>query len=475
MRNTLDSEPLDDHLPIRDATDAQAPEPSMYGAISGRIVVGRYVLQVGETSGAVLREAASPERPHIRPRPTPILLRPRSIRGLLNRRAELAAAVSALDAGLPVEVSGEPGIGKTAVLRQLAHHSPAASFVDGLVYLSARHQASADLLQLLFDAFYESDTLCKPTEAEIRRGLHEKRALILLDDVTLTEHELERVLDIAPRSAFAVVTRERRLLGEVRSVPLTGLPAEDALALLEREIERPLEETELSAAADLCAAVGGHPLRILQAAALIRERVVSRNGWGPDVTPEGLVTDLLASLDDKHRPALSVLAALPGVPLQAQHISGLAEIPDIESSLTMLVRRGLVVSGESRYRLAAGVGDRLRRTEDLKPGVNRAITYFTAWAERHRRDPDKLLEVSEALLRVQQCAADARRWGEVLRLGRLLEGALAIGARWGAWALTPEQKRLVTDRLKAGRSIKSGRGPRASASQAWRARRWGRQ
>jgi hypothetical protein len=68
--------------------------------------------------------------------------------------------------------------------------------------------------------------------------------------------------------------------------------------------------------------------------------------------------------------------------------------------------------------------------------VNRAITYFTAWAERHRRSPDVLLEESEALLRVQQCAADARRWGEVLLLGRLLEGALVLGARWGAWAIT---------------------------------------
>ena len=70
--------------------------------------------------------------------------------------------------------------------------------------------------------------------------------------------------------------------------------------------------------------------------------------------------------------------------------------------------------------------------------MNRAITYFTAWAERHRRSPDILLEESEALLRVQQCAADARRWGEVLLLGRLLEGALVLGVRWGAWAIALE-------------------------------------
>ena len=103
-----------------------------------------------------------------------------------------------------------------------------------------------------------------------------------------------------------------------------------------------------------------------------------------------------------------------------------------------LVRRGLVLGTQSRHQLADGVGDQLRRTEDLKPWVNRAITYFTAWAERYRRNPDNLLEESEALLRVQQYATDARRWGEVLRIGQLLEGALVAGARWGAWGIVLE-------------------------------------
>src|SRR5262249_40578083 len=154
------------------------------------------------------------------------------------------SALSALDAALPIEIIGEPGIGKTAVLRHLAHQPRAASFVDGIVYLTARHQSSSDLLQLIFEAFYESGQICKPTEAAIRRGLQDKQAMILLDDVHLAQHELEQVLDIAPRSAFAVATRERCLWGEVRSLALKGLPAEDAVLLLEREIERSLDITE---------------------------------------------------------------------------------------------------------------------------------------------------------------------------------------------------------------------------------------
>ncbi|RPI57451.1 MAG: hypothetical protein EHM55_01765 [Acidobacteria bacterium] len=411
----------------------------MYGGIIAQIAAGRYVLQIGDPCGAVIREASHTERAHIRPRPTPILVRPRVIRSLVDRRTDLAAALSALDAGIPVEASGVPGIGKTAVLRHLAHHPRAASFVDGIVYVSARHQSSLDLQQLLFEAFYETDECCKPTEAEIRRGLQDKQALILLDDVSLAQDELEQVLDVAPRAAFVVATRERRLWGEVRSLDLNGLPSEDAVLLLEREIERSLDVTERSAAVCLCTAIRGHPLRILQAAAVIREQGISLDGWARIITPASVIVNLMASIDEKQRRVLLALAALPGVPLRALHVSGIAEVTDIEPSLRALVRRGLVVSSQSRHRLAYGVGDRLRRTEDLKPWANRAVTYFTAWAERYQRSQDILLQEAEALLCVQQYASDARRWGEVLHLGRLLEASLVVAARWGAWALTLER------------------------------------
>jgi len=419
--------------------DGHVQPPSLYGAIAGRIAVGRYVLQIGEQSGGVVREASRAERAHIRPRPTPILLRPRLIRGLLDRRMELAAALSALDAGLPIEVSGEPGVGKTAILRQLAHHPRAASFVDGIVYLAARHLSSDDLLQLIFEAFYESDEICKPTAAEVRRGLQDKQALILLDDVQLAQHELEQVIDIAPHSLFAVATRERCLWGEVRSIPLKGLPVDDAVLLLEREIERAPDASEPSAARSLCASLEGHPLRIQQAAALIREQGISLDECARNIVPAGLVTELMAWIDAKERRALLALTAVPGVPLQVQHVSSIADVPDVEPLLMTLVRRGLVVSSQSRHQLAEGVADQLRRSADLNPWMNRGITYFTAWAERYRRSPGDLLDESEALLRVQQAATDIRRWGEVLRLGRLLEGALVIGARWGAWTIALER------------------------------------
>ena len=445
-----------DHCAALLPAEAASPvrEACLHGAIAGQIAAGRFVLQVGEPCGVLIGQAAGSEQAQVRPRPTPILLSPRVIRRLFGRSTELVEIFRALDTGVPIELSGEPGIGKTAILRHLAHHPHTASFDDGVVYLSARHRSSADLLQLIFEAFYESDEIRKPTETETRRGLRGKRALILLDDVRLPPHELDQLLDIAPQSAFVVAARERCSVREVRSVALKGLPPEDGVSLLEHEIERPLDDSEQSAAATLCAALGGHPLRILQAAAIVREQGISLDACARTITPRRLMAELMAPIDEKQRRALLALSALAGVPLSVQHVSGIAEVTDIEPSLMMLARRGVVVSSQSRFVSATGVADYLRRTEDLNPWVNRAVTYFTAWAERYRRDPVVLLEESEALLRIQQNAADNRRWGEVLRTGSIIEGALVVGSRWGAWAIDLERcldaARAMGDRSAEG-------------------------
>src|SRR6185436_14758912 len=254
-----------------DQAEAPGASSSLYSAIAAQILVGRYVIHVGQAFGGVVEEAAQTGS-RSRARATPILQRPGLTRGLLGHQQELSDALSAVDAGLSIEVSGERGVGKTAFLHQLAHHSGAAAFVDGVIYISARGQSSADILQLIFEAFYESDQVAKPTTAEIRRGLEDKQALILLDDVQLARNEMEQLFDVAPRSALALATRERCLLGEVRSVVLHGLAATEAIQLLEREVGRPLSPPERSLAADVCGSVEGHPVRIRQAAALIRDR-----------------------------------------------------------------------------------------------------------------------------------------------------------------------------------------------------------
>jgi hypothetical protein len=403
------------------------------GEISGQVAVGNYILQIGSVHGGVVNVAPPGQQPVLRPRPTPVSLRPRPFPSLLDREAE----VNVGDA-LPVEFFGQEGIGKTTLLRHLAYNPPSTPFPDGIVYLSARQKTLPDLLQSLYDAFYESDAPFKPTEAQIRHALQDKQALILLDDVELARDEVEALMSAAPGCTFCLASPERRLWGEGRAMALRGLPPDDALTLLAQELGRPLTSEERPVAQDICTALEGHPLHIIQAAAIAREEgrplaEVARQAQTPSLAG-ALTTLALASLAEPERRALAALAALSGAPLSADHLAILTGLADAAPVLEALQRRGLVQAHSPRYSLTGTLGQDLQRAWNLNPWAERALAYFTAWAEGQRQTPDRLLAEADAILRILAWAVGARRWREVLRLARAVEGALALGGRWEAWA-----------------------------------------
>mgnify|MGYP005847352053 CR=1 FL=1 len=119
----------------------------------------------------------------------------------------------------------------------MAYHPQASSpFRDGAIALSGNSQPVSDLLQSLFDAFYESDIAYKPTDTQIRQLLQSKQALVLLDDKKLSHHELEELLNAVPDCTFLLASPERRLWGEGQAVLLHGLLLNDALTLIERDL-----------------------------------------------------------------------------------------------------------------------------------------------------------------------------------------------------------------------------------------------
>jgi LysM repeat protein len=408
------------------------------GAVSGQVAVGRHVLQIGSVHGGVVNVALSDQQPRLRPRPAPVILRPRPLPGLVDRETEVGAATGALRSATPVAFHGQDGLGKTALLRHLAHHAATSSFPDGVVYLSARRQAVDDLLQSLFDAFYESDVPFKPTDAQVRHALQGKRALILLDDVSLARDEVETLLDAAPSCAFLLASAERCLWGEGRAMGLRGLPPDDGLALVERELGRPLSPEERPSAQALCAALEGHPLRILEAAAMAREEglllaeVVSR--VRTPAPAEALTAQVLASLPEPERRVLSALAALGDAPVNAEHLPDLTGLPNVAPLLQALETRGLVQAHSPRYSLTGTLAQTIQQSWNLTPWAERALAHYTTWAEGVQQSLGRLVEESGAILHVLEWAAEAGRWTDVLRLGRAVEGGLALGGRWSAWA-----------------------------------------
>ena len=211
------------------------------GEVLGDVNIGNYTLRIGSLNGGVVNVAPPQQRQVPQPRPAPVMLLPRPFSGFLDRKEEVSAAAAVLEGASPVEFHALPGVGKTTLLHYLAHYKFAPVFPAGIVFFSEiRHRPVDDLLLDFFDAFYERDPTHIPTSVQVRQALRDKHALVVLDDVDLEREEVEALMDAAPASVFLSATTERRLWSGGRTIALRGLPSEEALALIERELGRPL-------------------------------------------------------------------------------------------------------------------------------------------------------------------------------------------------------------------------------------------
>lgn len=138
------------------------------GSVSGQIAIGDNILQIGNVHGGIVNIIQPDKKPTFNPRKRPVVVRPRKFPGFLNHESDLRTAVSAMNNGESVSVYAQNGMGKTAFLRHLAYNAPGDNFVHGIVFFPAHAKKVDDLLQIVFDHFFESDSTAKPTDAELR-------------------------------------------------------------------------------------------------------------------------------------------------------------------------------------------------------------------------------------------------------------------------------------------------------------------
>jgi hypothetical protein len=366
--------------------------------------------------------------------PLPVEARPEAFTSLLDRQPELQEVASALDMRAPVEISGEMGLGKTSLLRALGNSSQASvtRFPGGVVYRRAFNQPETDLLQSLFSLFYKFPKDYKPSPGEIQRGLQDLQALVILDDANLSRDELTDLRSQAPHCTFVMATTERALWGEGRALALGGLPPDESLALIERELGRALTAQEQPAARQLCAALKGNPDRLLKTAARIHQGQTCESIL-QSLAQTPLTPIVVAGLPNPELRVLSVVALGKGAAVPLEHIAPLADIPDARAPLKVLEQQHLVQAHSPSYTLTGALAQELWRDWDLTPWAGRALSYFAQWAEAKSADPRSMLSSVDVILQLLEWAVSNKQWAQVLRLGRAIQASLAVGLRWGAW------------------------------------------
>ena len=411
-------------------------ESVVSGDLTGQQIVGHHNIQIGSVHGGVVNlvPAAGPPSPRRR---QPVHRPPAPFPNLHGRETEVDAALSALEAGGPVEVHGEAGTGKTALLRHLGNHAR-APFPEGVLYCPGRRQPVSDLLQFLFDAFYDSGGVSfVPTFGQVSHYLREAAAFVLIDDLDVDRDDLETLVQTVPRATFFVTSLDRRLWGEGSSIPLRGLSGSAAVRLVEERIGRVLDDGDRPLAETVVRACGGHPLRLIQAVQPVAEGTRSLSAVAADLTgmPSAEATRRsVEALDAERKALVGLLAALAGAPVhveRAAEITGLANAAALLESLRQ--EAGLAEAHSPRYSLTAPLGPELDEVVERERWADAALRSFTSRAEANRRDPGRLTPDLDAILASLEWAGSARRWSDVIRLGRAAEVTVAWHKRWGAW------------------------------------------
>jgi hypothetical protein len=408
-----------------------------------QVPFAQYVLNVGMVQGGVINMAAAGEQAadRIRPRPAPPHVLPRAVAGFLDREQEQSAVGQALARGQVIDLHGPDGMGKTALISQAMVGQLPSAFPDGMVYLSARHESCEDLLQELFESFFETGGgHVKVSENDVRRSMAGKRALIAVDDANhLEEREAEALTQAVPQCALLIAGREQQVWQGV-AVPLRGLPRDQAIALFERHWGQ-IPAEERPAVEAICEALACMPLAVIQTATAAAKRNAPLAQVLQEVRPhrdqrdpvDQAVHVIGSLLSEGERRLLGGLAAPGGASVDLEALEAITGLPldKIDAYMARLQKMGLVHADDHRYSLDDGLRPYIRQYGADEEMRARAADYYRRRAGQLRgqsRDPDE-----ENVMAALGYYYQRQQWEQVVEIVRAMEPYLATTGRWGQW------------------------------------------
>lgn len=402
------------------------------GSVLGQVVVGDHNVVVNARDGSVvsLRMESPPPAPRRRPVP-PVLPRPGD--RPLGRTAELTAITAWLDGQRPVTVliSGEPGVGKTTLLRAMV--ADRAKTHD-VVFLSASRLSIDDLLQEIFQTFYDVEGY-RPTPPRLRRLLASVSALLVVDDFEGSPADLAIVLDAVPACDVMIASRIALPTGEGRLLNLAGLDWDAARTLLVRHLNRRLLSGEVDAAARLWETAKGNPRALVAAATAVDTSEVAGTDddlprLSLDLAGAALAPVVARRLTREARRTLQLVAAFDGVPISLRLAT--AAGPGAAAELDYLARAGLIEEAGPGYRLSTSLARAVAGLVAEPVPVGGLATTLTRWTLS--MPPREVAQAAPALTAVIERATADGAASAAVSLARAAAPKLAVSLHWDAWA-----------------------------------------
>ena len=395
--------------------------------------IGTVVLDVKPEDGALIESILRAASPGKRSRPTPIRSLHPAFANTVDRDDVVREILAEVASGQALNLYGAEGVGKTyAILRAI--NSPHPALGASVVYLYAS-ETLEDILQRVFQTWYECDVNYMPSATEVRQDLASVTGVLALDSVMLKRDAAQQLILSLPNCQVTVCSQER-ILWEGIAIELRGLDREWAAAVIEQELGRPLAVDEREAAARIADALGGSPLQLRAAVGEVKAARRSLPAVADVLAAPDPLTNLarekLEEADDDRRRLLATLALFGGAPLSDHNLRAIIGVGDSDAVLRDGVRRNDVSLRAQGYVAGAAVAA-MRESLDIASAGDRALARLTSWARQHRSEPDVLLAQGEAVLALLAWAVAAGRTREAIDLGRAVDHAFVLGLRFGWW------------------------------------------
>jgi hypothetical protein len=438
------------------------------GNVEGSIQFGDHNLLVHDNHGTIVVEKVEPTRKRRPPAPPP-----RPPEPFVAREAELSRLGAAIGARRGITVSGEAGAGRTALLRAVAN-AKSAALPDGVLRLDGTDAAGQalsinDLAQRLHDAAWDCVPVAKVTLESARAELGRIEALLMADDISLSDADLGRLSDLMPAGAVLITTGPPPMGGDLEDVPVGALDRRGAAALLAaRAGIDPVvgAEPEVHAHLDaICELLSDWPEALVLAG-----RAMAARGMSPDearatlaTAPTSTATPHFVALQRAYalaRPGLDsdallllvTASALPGRTHDAAVLRRMLGEPVwFEEAAETLIGLGLLTLNSPRYRIPDGILAQVG-TEAVARALNVRDDYINialASAKERTKDPGFVVEELGGLLGAFEWAMQKGRFRDGIQLGRLIAPWLVLTGLWDAWRRVAQGIRAAAQQVGA--------------------------